>query len=113
MKNTIINRTAIAIAIMFTALLFTSMAHAQNIYPANGSAGIGTNVPNASSILDISSTSKGMLTPRMTRAQRNAIASPATGLLIYQTDNAPGFFYYNGSIWTALNVNSASPRLII
>ncbi|MCF6170425.1 MAG: hypothetical protein L3J31_05895 [Bacteroidales bacterium] len=55
--------------------------------------------PDASSMLDIKSTSSGFLAPRMTQAQRNAIGSPATSLLIYQTDNTPGYYYYNGSTW--------------
>lgn len=42
--------------------------------------------PNASSMLDVSSTSKGMLMPRMTTAQRKAIATPAQGLLVYDLD---------------------------
>ena len=54
--------------------------------------GIGTETPNASSLLDLSSTSKGFLVPRMTEAQKNAISSPAQGLLIYQTDGTIGFF---------------------
>jgi endosialidase-like protein len=61
--------------------------------------GIGTTTPHSSSALDITSTTAGLLAPRMTQAQRNAITTPATGLLIYQTDNAPGFYYYTGSAW--------------
>lgn len=61
--------------------------------------GIGTTTPNTSSVLDVTSTTAGLLTPRMTMAQRNAIATPATGLLIYQTDNTPGFYYYNSTAW--------------
>jgi hypothetical protein len=44
------------------------------------SVGVGTNSPAASSVMDISSTSKGLLVPRMTAAQRTAIASPALGV---------------------------------
>ncbi len=57
-----------------------------------------------SAILDVKSTDKGMLIPRMTEAERDAIngGSPATGLMIYQTDSDPGFYYYDGSTWTAL-----------
>lgn len=58
--------------------------------------------PNASAMLDISSTDKGLLAPRMTEAQRNAIASPATGLLIFQTNNTSGFYYYDGTTWVAI-----------
>ena len=62
--------------------------------------GIGTTTPDASAELDITSTTSGILIPRMTQAQRDAIAAPATGLLIYQTDNTPSFYYYDGAIWT-------------
>src|SRR5438067_5161014 len=60
----------------------------------DGNLGIGTTTPSATAILDLTSTTKGALLPRMTTAQRNAISSPATGLLIYQTDGAAGFYYY-------------------
>jgi len=53
-----------------------------------------------SSVLDIKSTSKGVLIPRLTLSERNLVSSPAPGLLIYQTDNTSGFYYYNGSDWT-------------
>ncbi len=43
-----------------------------------------------------------MLTPRMTQVQRDAIASPATGLLIFQTDKTPGLYYYTGTAWKAV-----------
>lgn len=56
----------------------------------------GTN-PDNSAMLDVKSTSKGFLAPRMTMAQRNTIGSPATGLMIYQTDNSPGYYYNSGS----------------
>lgn len=62
--------------------------------------GIGTNNPSSSAILDLTSTSKGFLPPRMTELEKNAISSPATGLLIYQINNAPGLYYYTGSAWT-------------
>ena len=56
--------------------------------------------PDASAALDITSTTGGLLVPRMTETQRDAISSPAaTGLMIYQTDGTAGFYYYNGSSW--------------
>jgi hypothetical protein len=65
--------------------------------------GVGVNTdgssPDASSILDVKSSDKGILIPRMTAAQRGAIASPATGLMVYQTDATAGFYYYNGTAW--------------
>ena len=48
--------------------------------------GIGTTTPHASAELDVTSTSKGFLPPRMTQAQRNAIVSAAAGLLVWCTD---------------------------
>jgi hypothetical protein len=66
----------------------------------NGNVGIGTNNPASSAILDISSTSQGLLVPRMSRTSRDAISSPATGLLIYQTNETPGFVYNAGSTIT-------------
>ena len=70
--------------------------------------GIGTTTPDASSSLDITDTTKGILIPRMTLLQRNAIALPATGLIIYQTNNSPGFYYFNGTIWVSLSSASWS-----
>ncbi len=61
---------------------------------------------DASAIMDVSSTTQGMLVPRMTSAQRTAIATPATGLLVYQNDGTTGFYYYTGSAWTSLNALS-------
>jgi len=68
--------------------------------------GIGTNIPDNSAALHVESTSKGILIPRMTQVQRDAIATPATGLLIYQTDGASGFYYYNGTIWVTFGAGS-------
>jgi hypothetical protein len=62
---------------------------------------------DASAMLDIKSTVKGLLIPRMTTAQRTAIASPATGLEVYDTDLAQ-FYYYNGTVWTALSTTNGS-----
>jgi N-acetylneuraminic acid mutarotase len=51
------------------------------------SVGVGTTIPNSSAILDVNSTTKGLLLPRMTSAQRDAIVNPANGLSIYNTDD--------------------------
>ena len=61
--------------------------------------GINTETPDASAALDITSTTGGLLVPRMTETQRDDITSAATGLMIYQTDGTAGFYYYNGSSW--------------
>lgn len=55
--------------------------------------GIGTTTPDASAQLEITSSAKGLLVPRMTRAQRTAISNPAKSLLVYQTDLDSGFYY--------------------
>lgn len=66
--------------------------------------GIGTNSPDPSAQLEVSSTDKGILIPRMSEAQRDAIATPATGLLIFQTDGSEGFYYFDGTNWISLSV---------
>ncbi|HMQ08010.1 MAG TPA: FISUMP domain-containing protein [Saprospiraceae bacterium] len=70
---------------------------------AQQNVGIGTPTPHASAALDVTATDKGILIPRMTSAQRNLIASPATGLLVYQSDGASGFYFYDGSAWVSLS----------
>lgn len=62
--------------------------------------------PDQSAILDVKSTNKGILVPRMTQTQRNAIASPAEGLLVYQTDGNAGFYFIKSGIWTAITAGS-------
>lgn len=86
---------------LIISALFSTLLIAQSV-------GINNNTPHASAILDIKSTTKGLLIPRMLLAERNLIATPATGLLIYQTDNTPGYYYYNGASWTALASGGAS-----
>jgi hypothetical protein len=65
--------------------------------------GIGTNNPNASAQLDISSTNKGLLPPRMSQIQRNVISSPANGLLVYQEDQNAGLYIYFANKWNKLD----------
>jgi len=75
-------------------------ANAQNV-------GIGTTTPNATAQLDISSNSKGLLIPRMTSAQRIAIASPAAGLMVYET-TSNNFWFYNGTAWAQVGATGVS-----
>lgn len=63
--------------------------------------------PAASAMLDVVSTAKGLLIPRMTAAQKTAIATPAAGLLVYQTDAPIGFWYYNAG-WVQLGAGSVT-----
>ncbi len=81
-------------SLLIVALLFNSM----NAQP---SFGIGTDTPNSNAILDVFSTDRGVLIPRLTNAQRTAISGLGTteeGLLIYNTTDSE-FNYWNGSIW--------------
>ena len=64
--------------------------------------GINTNTPEASAALDVTSTEGGILIPRLTETQRDAIASPATGLMIFQTDETTGFYFFDGASWAQL-----------
>lgn len=71
--------------------------------------GIGTSTPDASAKLEVASTNKGLLLPRMTAAQRTAISAPANGLLVYQTDATTGFYVNTGTsgspTWTRVNMD--------
>jgi len=82
-----------------------------DVYNITGEVGIGTATPNASALLDLTSTNKGFLPPRVALTAANAagpISSPATGLLIYNTASTgtypnqvtPGYYYWNGTLWT-------------
>ena len=86
-------------------LLFICLSSA-----AIAQVGIGTNTPNASAQLDVTSTTKGFLPPRVSLTSTSdvsTIATPATGLLVYNTATqgsapsnvTPGFYYYDGSKW--------------
>ena len=63
---------------------------------------IGTTSPSASALLQMNSTTQGFLPPRMTQAQRTAIASPAVGLIVYQTDSVEGAYVYKSSGWVLM-----------
>ncbi len=92
-------------SIIFILLLFSTVNFTQA-----QSVAINTDrsAANASAILDVKSTTKGLLIPRLTQTQRNAVTTPATGLLIYQTDNTPGYYFYNGTAWTTLTGSSSN-----
>lgn len=77
------------------------------VFSQSGSIGIGTNTPHSSAVLEVQSDNKGMLTPQMTTTQRNGIASPATGLLVFD-NTTNSFWFYNGNAWTELVNNGSS-----
>lgn len=64
-------------------------------------------VANTSALLDMTSTTKGILIPRMTTLQRNAIVTPAPGLMVYDT-NLLSFWFFNGTSWMNINGNGVS-----
>lgn len=98
---------ALAAVLIFSNYLFSQT----NTFPTTGAAGIGNLTPDASSLLDISSISKGILIPRMTTKQRGLIVSPASGLLIYQIDGTKGFYFFNGAAWAAVTPARANTNL--
>ena len=89
------NNASFAIQVANSSGTLTEYLRINNI----GGVGIGSSTIVASARLQVDSTTQGFLPPRMTTTQRNAIASPATGLVVYDTTlNDP--FYYNGTAWT-------------
>ncbi len=90
------------LASLFVIIFFTTLnLNAQN------NVGIGTTTPDATSILEMQSTTQGVLVPRMSTAQRLAITTPANGLLIYDT-NFDCFFYYIVATTTWQNMCTSS-----
>ncbi len=98
-------KKTISVMAVIALLIFLSISQ---ILAQSDNVGIGTTTPNASALLDLVSTNKGFLAPRMTQAQRIAISSPAAGLIVFQTDNTPGYFYFDGSSWLRFVSNTAT-----
>ena len=92
-------------AIYVTAMM---LLFAGSMFAQNQNVGINNDgsSPNGSAMLDVSSTTKGFLAPRMTAAEKTAISDPATGLIIYQNDEADGFYYWTGAAWVAIPFSS-------
>lgn len=83
---------------MKTILLTASLLLSHAIFGQNKNVGINTNTPDPTAVLHLESTDQGLLVPRLTTTQRDAIAAPATGLIIYNTDfNQEEIF--NGTCW--------------
>src|SRR5215207_315939 len=80
---------------LFTGIFWISMSNAQSVAINTDGAAAGP-----SSLLDVQSMNKGILIPRMKVTERFAITSPASGLMVYQTDGNSCFYYYTGAAWT-------------
>jgi hypothetical protein len=93
--HTSVNFRQLGAVMLLLALFFSSSpVQAQNVaITEDGSAA------HPSALLDVKSLNKGVLFPRMSKAQRTSILSPATGLLVYQTDGDNGYYYFDGSNW--------------
>lgn len=71
-----------------------------SFYMSSQSIGIGTPTPDPSAILDVVSTNKGVLVPRMDSASIAEIMNPAQGLMVFQSDRNKGFYFRNGTQWS-------------
>ena len=73
-----------------------------NTFYSSGQVSIGTSNPNAAAIIEIASTTQGVLFPRMTKVQRDAITSPPIGLMLFVTDDNEGLYIYKTSGWVQI-----------
>jgi hypothetical protein len=88
--------------LLIALLLISGATYAQNV-------GIGTSNPDESAILDLQTTNKGFLLPRLTEKQKNLIPTPAEGLMIYQTDaNNQGVYLYQSGSWKNMGSGNVS-----
>lgn len=92
--------------VLLSLILLQQRSFSQSVGISNSSI-----TPDASSILELRSSSKGMLLPRMTTTERDNITSPATGLMIYNTTTGK-FNYYNGSSWVVFFAGTAGVNSI-
>lgn len=85
------------ILFFYSLILIGIITSALNLKAQGVAINTDGSTADASAMLDISSTDKGMLIPRMTATQRGNISNPATGLLVYQTDGTAGLYYNSGT----------------
>ncbi len=91
--------------LLISGLFISSAVLAQEVK----NVGIGTSAPDKSAVLDIQSSDKGLLIPRLTEQQIKAIAQPAKGLLVFQTDESKsGFLFFDGDKWSPLTSDGAN-----
>ncbi len=95
-----------AIITIVVVLIISLNISAQVAVNTDGSSADG------SAMLEVKSSTKGFLPPRMTEDQRDDISDPATGLIIYQTDGTAGLYQYNGVAWEAIGGSSADSHYV-
>ena len=93
MIKTIIMKKQILPIVLVFGLIFM----AQGVFSQVLFSDIPAATADGSAMLDVQSTTKGFVMPRMTEAQRNLIPSPPTSMIIYQTNNTPGLYYNTGT----------------
>lgn len=96
LKILIMNKKSILLAAGFLLVAVTGFTQ----------VGVGTTTPHGSAVLDLKSTSKGLLIPRMSTAERKAIVTPAEGLLVFDLDKST-IYFFNGGKWEAMLVTSS------
>jgi len=74
-------------------------------FAVSGQVGIGTQSPDSSALLDLNSSNKGLLVPRLTTSAQTSIKNPATGLLIFNLDFLK-FYYFDGQQWLSISNNT-------
>src|SRR6187455_3145156 len=93
-------KAVLFILVIWILLLFSVMSYGQQV-------GINNPTPHVKALLDLTSSDKGILVPRMSEAQRVAmfpVADPtAAGMMVYQTNNDKGFWYYDGVTWVSVS----------
>lgn len=92
---------------IYTLLAFAGIFSTGSAIAQKQNVGIGTTSPDQSAVLEIQSVDKGLLIPRLSKDQMYSIKTPATGLMIYQTGEKAGFYFYDGKSWNPLTGNSA------
>jgi hypothetical protein len=87
-----------------TDLLFRQGGATVMLINSSQQVGIGVSSVSSSAAFQVDSITRGFLPPRMTATQRTAIASPAEGLIVVQTDGTQGLYLYIGAAWHAITM---------
>lgn len=94
---------------LLAILLFCTLQQASLAQTGGTSINTTGADPDPSAILDVSSSTQGILIPRLTETERLSMPNLSEGLLVYQTDGVPGYYVYQGSVWTQFPTVGQSP----